>query len=216
MKNEGNDKRKAFAMNNKNRVVGWSMTAVETQAFFNKLGKEVLTFLGYSSAYEDDVSMLKIVETILAKFSPETAIINIGATSCGIGAAYPVAKSMGFTTTGIVSSLAIECIDDISPAVDHICFVDDDRWGGKMPGSEDLSQTSQAMVACSDIMIGIGGGEISCDEMLAGKEQGKPVYFYPAEINHDYLIQRAQKKGLPAPDSFWGAAHEKMIKHHRQ
>jgi hypothetical protein len=68
------------------------------------------------------------------------------------------------------------------------------------------------MVMCSDVLIGIGGGEISRDEMLAGKAQGKPVYFYPAEISHEKMTQRALKQGLPKPESFWGAAHEAFMK----
>jgi hypothetical protein len=44
--------------------------------------------------------------------------------------------------------------------------------------------------------------------MLAGKEQGKPVYFYPAEVDHEWAIHRAESMGLPRPDSFWGTTHE--------
>jgi hypothetical protein len=38
--------------------------------------------------------------------------------------------------------------------------------------------------------------------MLAGKAQGKPVYFYPADKNHAYAISYAKKMGLPPPESF--------------
>ena len=192
-----------------NKVVGWGMTPVETQSFFKRLGKNVVTFIGFSGAeYQNKKGMLKISETVLSEFSPKTSIINIGATKSGIGGVYPIAKSMGFLTTGIVSSVAIEFLGEISTAVDHICFVKDTQWGGKLPNSDDLSPTSEAMVACSDILIGIGGGEIGRDEMSAGREQGKPVHFYPAEMSHAYLIRRAQKLDLPSPVSFWGAAHE--------
>jgi hypothetical protein len=64
------------------------------------------------------------------------------------------------------------------------------------------------MVACSDILIGIGGNDIGRDEMLAGKEQGKPVHFYPAEVDHKWAIRRADRMGLSKPDSFRGTAHE--------
>ena len=160
--------------------------------------------------YEDKKAMLKIVKTVLLEYAPESTIINIGATMGGNGAAYPIAKSMGFITTGIVSNIAIEYLEDISTAVDHICCVTDNHWGGKMPNSSDLSPTSQAMVACSDILIGIGDGEIGRDEMIAGRELGKPVYFYPAERSHQYLIRRAQKLNLAPPESFWGEAHEEF------
>jgi hypothetical protein len=192
----------------KNKVIGWGMTLDEIVSFFKGQRKKVVTFLGYSVDYENEKTMLKIVEVVLAKYSPETSLINIGATYGGVGAAYPIAKSMGFITTGIVSNLAIQYLDDISTSVDHICFVMDTQWGGKLPNSNNLSPASQAMVVCSDIFIGVGGGEISRDEMIAGREQGKPVHFYPAEINHEYMIHRAQKMNLPPPDSFFGAAHE--------
>ena len=46
------------------------------------------------------------------------------------------------------------------------------------------------------------------DELMAARALGKPVYFYPAEVNHSYLIQRARKKNEPPPQSFWGVTHE--------
>jgi hypothetical protein len=190
------------------RVVGWAMTPSETKSFFEKLGKEVVTLIGYSMDYEDRQTMLMQVESVLSEYDPDTTIINIGGTKGGIGAAYPIAKARGFRTTAIVSTCALEWLDDISPSVDHICFVADSQWGGKLPDSDQLSPTSQAMVSCSDIFIGIGGGMISRDEMLAARDLGKPVYFFPAERNHQYMIRRAQKRNLDPPESFWGEAHE--------
>jgi hypothetical protein len=121
---------------------------------------------------------------------------------------YPLAKEMGFKTTGIVSSVASEDLQYISNAVDHICFVADTQWGGKLPNSNELSPTSQAMISCSDVLIAIGGGEVTRDELMAGRALGKTVHFYPAEISHQYLIQQARKKHQPVPKSFLGAAHE--------
>ena len=210
MKNEENNMGKELESSVENRVRGWHMTPDETKSFFKGLGKKVITFVGYSSGYEDEKEMLRTVKTVLSGYSPKLWIVNIGATTGGIGGAYPTAKSMGFTTTGIVSTLAIEYIEYISTAVDHICFIKDDLWGGKIPGSDELSPTSQAMVMCSDILIGIGGNEIGRDELLAGKEQGKTVNYYPAEIHHEYLINRAKKLNLPPPKSFKGAAHEEF------
>jgi hypothetical protein len=186
----------------KNHVVGWNMTAEEVIAFFLRQRKTVLTFYGYSGmGYEDEEAMLAIARKVLSGYAPEPTLVNIGVTSVGIGAVYPLAKSMGFTTTGIVTNQALER-DDISPSVDHICFVADKQWGGNLPDSDQLSPTSRAMVECSDILVGIGGGGISEAEMLAGKAQGKPVYFYPADMNHARAIQRAKRMGLPPPESF--------------
>ena len=192
----------------KNRIVGWNMNPDQARAFFAGQRKNVLTLFGYSAGYEDEVTMLQTVQDILLKHSPEISIVNIGATKGGIGAAYPLAKFLGFTTTGIVSTLALTDANQISEEVDYVCFIADNQWGGKLPDSDELSPTSEAMVTCSDILIGVGGGDISRDEMLAGRERGKPVYFYPAQVDHEWAIQSAKKSGLPKPESFWGTAHE--------
>ena len=193
----------------KNHIVGWKMIPDELQAFFIEQRKTVLTFFGFSgTGYENEAEMLQLVQEIISGHSPETTIVNIGGTRSGIGAAYPLAKSLGFNTTGIVSSESIDYPDEISEAVDYVCFVADQQWGGKLPDSDELSPTSEAMVSCSDILIGIGGNDISRDEMLAGKELGKPVHFYPAEVNHEWAIRHAEYLGQPKPDSFWGTAHE--------
>jgi hypothetical protein len=190
----------------KNHVVGWNMTAEEVIAFFLRQRKTVLTFYGYSGiGYEDEAAMLAIARKVLSGYAPETTLVNIGVTSVGIGAVYPLAKSMGFETAGIVTNLALEHpagVAGISDSVDHICFVKDAQWGGNLPDSHELSPTSRAMVECSDILVGIGGGGISEAEMLAGKAQGKPVYFYPADKNHANAIRYAKKMGLPPPESF--------------
>jgi hypothetical protein len=192
----------------KRAIIGEGMTPNETRVFFASLGKRVICFFGYSEDYENQKAMHNIATDVLAQYSPETSLVNAGATRGGIGGVYPIAKAMGFLTTGIVSSRVIEYMDEISDAVDYVCIVSDTMWGGKLPKSNVLSPTSQAMVACSDVLVGIGGGEISRDEMVAGSEQGKPVYFYPAEISHERMIGRARRMGLPTPESFWGAAHE--------
>ncbi len=193
----------------KNHVVGWEMTPDKVHAFFNEQEKTVLTFFGFSGAgYENEAEMLQTAREILSGYSPETTIVNIGGTKGGIGAAYLLAKSLGFTTTGIVSSQALDYPEEISEYVDFVCFIVDQQWGGKLPDSDELSHTSEAMVSCSDILVGIGGNDISRDEMLAGKAQGKPVHFYPAEVDHEWAIRRAEYLGQPKPDSFQGTAHE--------
>jgi len=201
-------KRNVQDMNDGNKIVGWAMTTTETRTFIKSFGKTVLTFFGYSVDYENEESMLAIATDSLSGYSPQTVLINIGGTSGGIGAVYPLAKEMGFKTTGIVSSQAIEYLKYISRAVDHVCFVSDEQWGGTLPDSDRLSPTSEAMVSCSDVMIAIGGGEVTRDELIAGRQRGKPVRYYPAEVSHEWLIQQAHDKHLPFPDSFRGAAHE--------
>lgn len=192
----------------KNHIVGWNMTPEQAVAFFKKQNKTVLTFYGYAVDYQNAAEPRKTVREILLQHTPNTTLVNYGATRAGMGAVYEVARTMGFTTTGIVSTLALEFADEISPYVDHICFIGDTSWGGKLPDSQGLSPTSRAMIACSDILIAVGGGEISRDELLAAREQGKSIQYYPAEVNHDWILANARKKGQPPPDSFWGAVHE--------
>lgn len=194
-----------------NHIVGWSMKPEEAVSFVKGLGKTMLTFYGFSGlGYEDEQEMLGIARQVLSKYSPETTLVNLGASSTGIGAIYPLAKSMGFTTAGIVSTQALENLEEISDAVDYICFIEDDQWGGKLPNSNELSPTSKAMVACSDILVGIGGGGISLDEMLAGQAQGKEILYFPADMNHERAQRQAERKGLPPPKSFKGDAHDTL------
>ena len=192
----------------RNHIVGWGMKPEEATAFIKNLGKTMLTFYGYTVKYNDPEGMLKIIRDVLSGVSPETTLVNAGATGSMGAALYPTAKSMGFITTGIVSTMQLQYPDDINPAVDHICFIEDTLWGGNLPNSTDLSPTSQAMVACSDLLVAIGGNEIVRDELLAAQALGKPIQYFPADMDHASAFRRAEYLKLPPPESFHGAAHE--------
>ena len=180
----------------------------EVKQFFDQRGKTVITFAGYSGAgYEDAEKMLAEARRVLSVHSPKKSIVNIGATSSGIGAVYKMAKEMGFETTGIVSTQAKKYSAEISPHVDRVFYVTDNSWGGFKPRTQVLTPTSQAMVQCSDIIICIGGGEVARDELLAAKRAGKTIKYVPAEMNHQVAIDEARQKGLPVPTDFKGAAY---------
>jgi hypothetical protein len=180
----------------------------DIKAFFKSQQKTVLTFVGYSGAgYEDAAKMRKEAERVLSEFDPAKTIVNIGATPDGVGAIYEIAKRKGFPTTGIVSSQARQHKVKLSPYVDHVFFVEDKTWGGFVPGTRELSPTSKAMVENSDIIVGIGGGEVARDELVAAKGLGKKVRFIPADMNHQKARESARKKKLPEPTDFRGAAH---------
>ena len=168
----------------------------------------VLTFVGYSSAgYEDNSRMLAHASAILDRYDPGTTIVNLGATAEGIGAVYEIAKRRGFFTTGIVSTQARASPVPMSNAVDRVFFVLDDGWGGFVPGTDRLSPTSQAMVEISDVMVGIGGGDVARDEMTTARSMGKDVRYVPADMNHRMAVDAALAKGLPEPTDFRGSAH---------
>jgi hypothetical protein len=185
-----------------------SATIQDIQAFFKGKQKTVLTFVGYSGAgYEDEASMRKEAERILGEFDPAKTIVNIGATPEGIGAVYEIARAKGFVTTGVVSSQARKYNAKLSSYVDHVFYVEDATWGGFVSGTKELSPTSKAMVENSDIIIGIGGGEVARDELVVAKQLGKKVRFIPADMNHQKARESARKKKLPEPTDFRGAAN---------
>jgi hypothetical protein len=184
-------------------------TLDDIRTFFRAQQKIVLTFEGYSGAgYEDTASMRNDAERILSEFDPARTIVNIGATPDGIGAVYEIAKRKGFATTGIVSSQARQSKVKLSPHVDQVFYVEDPGWGGFLKGTQELSPTSKAIVAISDIMVGIGGGEVARDELVAAKLSGKQVRFIPADMNHQKARESARKKNLAEPTDFRGAANE--------
>ena len=184
-------------------------TVDDIKSFFESQEKDVVTFIGYSGAdYEDKAAMLEKAGHILDEFDPSKTIVNIGATPEGIGAVYELAKSRGYTTTGIVSTQAKKYDAELSPYVDYVFYVEDTTWGGFIEGGDRLSPTSTAMVENSDVLIGIGGGEVGRDELMAAKRSGKKVRFIPADMNHQKAREKAQKKGLAAPSYFGGAAGE--------
>jgi hypothetical protein len=182
-------------------------SADDAVAYFRSTGKQVLTFIGYSAAdYEDVPAMLAQAQAVLDEYDPSEVIVNIGATADGIGAVYALAKRKGFATAGIVSTQAkVEGVA-LSPHVERVFYVDDARWGGIDPHSGVLSPTSRAMVAVSDIVVGLGGGDVARDELIAAKRAGKSVRYVPAEMNHAKAVAKAKRKGRPEPTDFRGSA----------
>ena len=183
-------------------------TLAEVRDFFKQQGKTVVTLLGYSGAgYEDEGALTREVQSIFARYDPKTTIVNIGATTEGIGRVYELAKQRGFSTTGIVSTQARDYKATLSPCANIVFFVEDATWGGFIEGTQRLSPTSTAMVDVSDRLVAIGGGEVTRDELTAAKRAGKTVTFIPADMNHRIAIEKAHKKGQAPPTDFRGAAH---------
>ena len=178
----------------------------QIQDFVRGQNKRVLTFVGYSGAgYQDPAAMRATAEHVLAMHDPARTLVNIGGTAVGIGEVYELAKRRGFGTMGIVSTLARDSGDALSPCVDWVFFVRDDSWGGLLPGSMQLSPTSAAIVANSHEMVAIGGGEIARDELRGARRAGKLVSYFPADMSHRIAIDKAAAKGQSAPTDFRGA-----------
>ncbi len=188
-------------------VVREAGTVTEVGELIAATGMNMLSFVGYSAAgYEDEPAMLAQADEVLARYDPARTLVNIGATAQGIGAVYELARRRGYFTLGIVSSLARDAGERLSPCVDLVIFVRDTQWGGRLPGSPLLSPTSAAMVALSVSIVGIGGGDIARDEMLAARAAHKQVTFIPADMNHRIARDKALAQGRPAPVDFRGTA----------
>jgi hypothetical protein len=184
------------------------MTSETIRSFARRRKMNILTFAGYSGAqYEDPQAMLEQASRVLEKYRPASTMVNIGATAVGIGAVYELAKRKGFTTIGIVSTLARDEDVALSPCLDYVFFIKDSTWGGQVPGINKLSPTSRAIVANSASIVGIGGGDVARDEMLAARNAGKSVLFIPADMDHQLAREKARKQGLPEPTDFRGSAH---------
>jgi hypothetical protein len=182
-------------------------TLTSIKAFVDDRRMAVLTFTGFSGGrYEDPEAMLRHAARILAAQDPARTLVNVGATAEGIGAVYALARRSGFTTMGIVSTLARDEAVALSECVDYVFFVRDGTWGGRVPGSDRLSPTSEAIVAVSSSMVGIGGGEVARDEMLEARRRGTPVTFISADMNHRFARERARRAGRDDPVDFRGAA----------
>ncbi len=166
----------------------------------------VVTFLGFSDAgYDDEAKVRKTLLTELKNFDPSDTIVCSGATAEGIGMIYSLAVLQGFHTAGIVSSQALAEGVQFSTQCEAVFVVDDNTWGGKQ-ANECLSATSQAVVDVSDVMIGIGGGAITRDELEGGRKKGKTVRFHKADMDHSRAIASAAKAGKLPPREFGGDA----------
>lgn len=159
---------------------------------FNR-GKKVCLFMGYSDlGYQNESEMLSIVKEKLSELSPEEYLVCIGATAQGIGRAYATAKEMGFETIGIVSTLALSSAGSFSRYVDRIYIVNDDRWGGYIPGTNLATPTTRAFLETADIVHAIGGGNntVALLQIAVAQYSDLKVSFTPADMNHKKALQR--------------------------
>jgi hypothetical protein len=136
------------------------VSSVTVASFVKQQRKQLLTFAGFSGAgYEDATTRLAHAGRVLDARDPRQTLVNIGATAEGIGKVYELAKAKGFTAIGIVSTLARDEGVPLSPCVDHVFFIPDSQWGGRLAGSKHLSPTSAAIVANTTTLVAIGGGD---------------------------------------------------------
>lgn len=171
------------------------------------LNKKVYTLFGYSLLdYQDKRGALSKIRRELEKLDRSEWVINIGATEDGIGAAYQMAKSMGFQTIGLVSTQALTYSGRFSPYVDDIFIVNDRNWGGFIPGTQTLAPATEAYLQVSDVISAHGGGENTAVTITEAKRRGINVRYTPAEMNHDVANKQAAQAARPVPADYKGPA----------
>ena len=184
--------------------------------------KKIVTFLGFGElGYQDEGEFQSIVRDELLRHGPAEVIVNTGTLITqgfhrGIADVYPLAKKLGFMTTGIHPSVALVHPKKhyLSGYVEHVFFVKDETWGGYL---EDVrrSPTLETLIAVTDEVVVIGGGKHTAQEMLEFLQGGKPLRFYPADMNHRVAADWFCRQG-ESPVDFRGAAYHAWIRSHRQ
>jgi len=181
------------------------LKADEAIILIGELNKKVYTFFGYSAlGYEDIDTVRRVVRKELEQLNKEEYVIAVGATEEGIGFVYEIAKELGFLTIGIVSTQALSYSGKFSEDVDRIYIINDDYWGGFIPGTKKLAETTKAFLGVSAIVSAYGGGENTAVMLQEAKKLSIPVIFTEAEMNHE----KARKVYGEVYDSFKGKAHQ--------
>ena len=101
----------------------------------------------------------------------------------------------------------------VSSDCNHVFFVEDKTWGGFLDDSGRLSPTLELHLEVSDEIVVIGGGKHAADELQAFFHCGKPVRYFPADMNYATTQRWAKQAGVTITDlrgaalSAWNAIH---------
>lgn len=172
-----------------------------------KGNKEVVTFMGFAAfGYQEPNIIDNIIIQRLKILDPNKHIINSGSTKEGIGRVYELAKMMGFETTGLVSSRALNVTGQFSDYLDYQILIDSDEWGGKEEGSGKLLPVSEAFVMSSDRIIAIGGNDFTAVVIEAAEERGIPVEYHQVEMNYDASRRESLYRRKDKGSNYFGSA----------
>lgn len=188
------------------------ISASEIVKEIKELNKTVFTIFGFSKlGYENWEAVAEKIKNDLSKLDINKTLVCIGATEDGIGKAYEIAKQMGFETIGIVSTKALSYSGKFSDFVDRIYIVNDELWGGYVPGTNNLAETTKAFLDTADEIHAYGGGVNTAVTLKAAKDKSIKTVYYSAEMNHEKAKQDAIETGSTHPESFYGPAYEENV-----
>jgi hypothetical protein len=156
---------------------------------------------GYSDlGYANEESIMQKIREDLMQLDPSKVAIAIGATPGGIGKAYEIAKDLGFTTVGIVSSKSLAHEAKYSQFCDHGFIVRDTEWGGYLPGTEDImAPTTEVFVEISQSIAAYGGGNNTLVALIEAKKRGKSIQYTPAIVNFENAETLGYKGDMRGP-----------------
>lgn len=161
------------------------ISSVEAVEQIKALNKTIYTLFGYSKqGYNEPDKVMSQIRSELSKLDLRSTVINIGATEDGIGEAYKVAKDMGFETIGIVSTRALSYSGKFSDYVDRIYIINDSLWGGYVPGTDKLAETTKAYLEVSDVISAHGGGKNTAVILEQALKRGLSTKFTQADMKH--------------------------------
>ncbi|HXM56681.1 MAG TPA: hypothetical protein VOB72_14890 [Candidatus Dormibacteraeota bacterium] len=193
----------------------WTVESAATiRGFFAARSRHVVYFAGYGElGYEQEERVRSVANDVLSNWTAASVLVHAGTLlrvggHDGIAQVYSIARTLGMETTGIYPSVAMSCGDThrVSPCCDHVFFVEDVTWGGFLEATDVPSPTLRLHLDVSDEIVVIGGGKHAADELRAFASFGKPVRYFPAEMNHTKTLEWSRVAGVRVTD-LRGAAH---------
>jgi hypothetical protein len=194
-------------------------SAKNIKRFFAARAKYVISFAGFGElGYQDPGIIARVAEQVLVHVDPARILVNGGTLlrangQNGIGEIYRSAKEFGIETSGIHPSVALGFMETHypSPFCDHVHYIEDDTWGGFLPGTREMSATLRIVLEVTDELVVIGGGKYAADELEAFVKQNKTVRYFAAEMNHEATLKWCAWSGARIPD-FRGDAHNTWLR----
>lgn len=192
----------------------WKVTpAAAVLKFFHALDKRLICFAGYGElGYEEPDCVRKISMEVLDSLDRSTVAVHCGTLLRkgglnGIADIYPIARDMGFTTSGLFPSIALQFGEThhVPPDCEHPFFIEDTGWGG-FRDHQVLSPTLSLHLEIAAELVVIGGGKYAAEELQAFHQAGKKVRYYPARMNASATRQWAASGGLQIEDHDGAAA----------
>ena len=170
--------------------------------------QHVLTFLGFGElGYSDIDRFTRIVELELDRVQRDASVVNTATLVTdgfepGMADVYAIAHRMNLRTAGLFPRIALNSPGrySLSAFVDDVYFVNDNTWGGYLPGTGIPSKMLTALTAVTDEVVVIGGGKHTAQEMREMVKMGKPIRYHALEMNIEVAGRWYAQQCQPVPD----------------